>query len=218
MRFGVAVVAALGLLALPGAASADHSTGCPPVPPSPPPDPGAPDQVHTVGGVTVGVYDQGQPGTAAGGRVCVHHATGVGGFHGGVLDVGVGEDPAPINPNDPEGLDFYAVVDGDEANTAGNNQSRGYVGLSSWESSGAGMKESDCNTNNASPIHSFLPNVDNDDDATPSHNSGGCVSVRSGPGSANPVFVSVPVPFVVCGNTTGSRWDGGSTRDGCTVP
>jgi hypothetical protein len=214
MRFGVAVVSALGVLALPGAASADHSTGCPA---KPLPDPGAPDQVYTAGGVTVGVYDQGQPGTTAGGRVCVHHATGVGGFHGGVLDFGAGEDPAPIDPNDPERYDFYAVVDGDDANTAGGGQSRGYVGLSSWESSGAGVKESDCNTKNSSPIP-FPLNVDQNDDAAPSANSGGCVSIRSGAQDPDPVLVSVPVWFVICGNTTGSRWDGGSTRDGCTVP
>jgi hypothetical protein len=221
MRFGVAVVAALGLLALPGSAFAHHSIGCP--------APDASDKSHTQGTTTVTVYDDPSqtsgsvpPPLPAGGGVCVYDSAGVIGFHGGILDAGVGEDPAGISPNDPDGLDFYAVVDGDDTNTAGGGQSKGYVGLSSWESGGAGVKESDCNTDDDTPLDDpvapppaeLLPNVDRDDDAAPSHNSGGCVSVRSG----GVVVVSVPVPFVVCGNTTGSRWDGGSTRDGCTVP
>ena len=85
----------------------------------------------------------------------------------------------------------YAIVDGDDANTFITDQGGGYAGLSNAET---GQPESSCN-----------PNTD-DGSGT---NSGGCLSIRN--------VVSIPVPFVACGNVTGKSWER-SGRDGCTVP
>ena len=83
----------------------------------------------------------------------------------------------------------YVIVDGDDDNTGGAGQAGGYIGVSSFET---GAKDSCDGTDGGS-----------------GSNSGGCLTLRG--------VASVPVPLVVCGNTSGKSF-GTSQRDGCTIP
>jgi hypothetical protein len=83
---------------------------------------------------------------------------------------------------------LHAIVDGDDDNTFISSNTGGYVGLSNCET---GTRDPDC---------------DGIDEGWGS-NSGGCLTIRN--------VASLPVPLLVCGNTTGKSWDS-SPRDGCT--
>ena len=101
---------------------------------------------------------------------------------------------AEVGIGDPG--EAYVVVDGDDANTGGAGQAGGYVALSTFET---GVKD---------------PTCDGSDDGQGSSNSGGCLTIRSLPVVGS---VSVPVPLVACGNTSGKSF-ATSDRDGCQVP
>lgn len=135
-----------------------------------------------VGGVTVGV--------TAGGAGTTQQGTGVGACVDGLSSVTPGFDGGLVEAGTAAG-GVYAIVDGDDANTAVSDQGGGYIGLSNVET---GSPESSCN-----------PNTD-DGNGT---NAGGCLSVRN--------VISVPVPLLACGNSSGKSWEN-SQRDGCTVP
>lgn len=119
------------------------------------------------------------------------------GFYGGAIEAGVNAtNGTVINPLDPLGPPLkpgipgvYAVIDGDDDNTAVSTQGGGYIGVSNFETDGTSA-------------------CDGVDDAGGS-NGGGCFTVRG--------VISLPVPLLACGNTTGKGWDA-SGRDGCTVP
>ncbi|HZQ29415.1 MAG TPA: hypothetical protein VFA94_17090 [Acidimicrobiales bacterium] len=129
-------------------------------------------------------------------------------FTGGALDVGATTTNGPsrlcASPvTGPGGLDTstpvgaYVVLDGNNTNVDPvNNSSSGYVGASNYESNG---------TNSACP-NQLDPTTNNNGGGT---NSGGYVGVKGGP--------YLPVPLVVCGNTSGNQW-GNDGRDGCAVP
>ena len=119
----------------------------------------------------------GQGAAAAG--VCADNLPTSPELVGGTIEVGAG-DPGEV----------YAVVDGDDANTGGQGQAGGYIGVSTFET---GVKDTNC---------------DGEDTGTGS-NSGGCLTIRD--------VASIPVPLLVCGNTTGKSF-GASSRDGCTAP
>jgi hypothetical protein len=88
----------------------------------------------------------------------------------------------------------YAVVDGDNSNSDPTNSGDGYIGVSNYETGTKGT----CPTTGPTP-------------GTGS-NSGGCFTIKN-----QSVVPSLPVPLLVCGNTSGPTWDN-TTRDGCAVP
>ena len=173
-------------------------------------------QTVPVGSATLTVYadtsgnNGGTTGTtavAAGG--CVDNV-GAGGFDGGLVEVGAGEDPA-TGTADP-GLiagqpDAYAVVDGSDANADPAGQSDGYVGVSNYETGGTRTGDAQCTGGGP------------DQGAATSSNSGGCLGTDGGPY----VYVPGDLPTPVCGNTSGNSFDGAGdegtgNRDGCSIP
>ena len=92
----------------------------------------------------------------------------------------------------------YATIDGDDRN---DGQAGGYGALSNYENGG----KDEC-----------TQPADQTDEGSGT-NSGGCFSVRSGPSSSNPVLISLPVPLLACGNTSGPSFNNAG-RDGCTIP
>ena len=140
------------------------------------------DATQSVAGITVGVTAGGAgttgQGTAAG--ACVDGLSSVTpGFDGGLVEAGT------------VAGGVYAIVDGDDVNTAVSDQGGGYAGLSNAET---GSPESSCNP------------FSDDGSGT---NAGGCLSVRG--------VISLPVPLLACGNSSGKSWEN-SQRDGCTIP
>jgi hypothetical protein len=90
----------------------------------------------------------------------------------------------------------YGVVDGDNNNTGPlSNADQGYIGVSNYEPGGSADKDSSCD------------GVDSGGGS----NSGGCVGIKSTP-------VNVPIPLIVCGNTSGNQFGEADGRDGCYVP
>ena len=140
------------------------------------------DATQTVAGITVGV--------TAGGAGTTQVGTGVGACVDGLSAVTPGFDGGLVEAGTAAG-GVYAIVDGDDSNTAVSDQGGGYAGLSNVET---GTPESSCN-----------PDTD-DGSGT---NSGGCLSIRN--------EVSVPLPLLACGNSTGKSYED-SRRDGCTIP
>jgi hypothetical protein len=88
----------------------------------------------------------------------------------------------------------YAVVDGSNANTGDPTGSGdGYIGVSTFETGTKGGCESGTGTN-----------------------SGGCFGIK-------PLGLELPIPLIVCGNTSGNTWadtlaNNGTGRDGCALP
>lgn len=87
----------------------------------------------------------------------------------------------------------YAVVDGSNQNTDPLGSGDGYVGVSTFETGTKGNCDSGSGTN-----------------------SGGCLGIK-------PLGLELPVPLIVCGNTSGNVWadtqaGGGTGRDGCALP
>jgi hypothetical protein len=134
------------------------------------------------------------------GPAVVYADTGNSGLTGqGAAAAGACADNLPTGPDLVGGAveagvgdpgEAYVVVDGDDANTGGAGQAGGYFGVSTFET---GVKDTNCN------------GVDEGSGS----NSGGCLTVRG--------VASVPVPLIICGNTSGKSF-GTSSRDGCTAP
>jgi len=88
----------------------------------------------------------------------------------------------------------YGVVDGSNANTGDPTGSGdGYIGVSTFETGAKGGCESGTGSN-----------------------SGGCFGIK-------PLGLELPIPLIVCGNTSGNIWadttaNGGTGRDGCALP
>ena len=131
-------------------------------------------------------------------------------FDGGTVEAGVGEDRG-TGPGDP-GLvpnqpDAWVVVDGDDDNVDPQNQSDGYFGVSNWETANDRTTQAECQTSGP------------DNGVAPSSNSGGCLGPDTGPW----VYVPGDLPTPVCGNSSGNAWDGSGSqgahnRDGCSIP
>ena len=87
----------------------------------------------------------------------------------------------------------YAIVDGDNQNTGDpTGSSDGYIGVSNFETS---PPKGDCTSGSGT-------------------NSGGCFELKSVQGLP---AVTLPIPLIACGNTTGPTWDSAG-RDGCAIP
>ena len=89
----------------------------------------------------------------------------------------------------------YGVVDGSDDN-AGN--AGGYAGFVTPGSVADSSKDS----------------CDGSDDASPSHNTGGCFWLKA---PANLNLTNAVTTMFVCGNTSGKYW-AQSSRDGCSIP
>lgn len=104
------------------------------------------------------------------------------------------------------GTPGYVVIDGSEQNPAGQGQ--GYAGLNV-------LGVSDTSKDN---------NCDGADNASPSHNSGGCFWLKPAPASVNALLQNPVTAMFICGNTSGPDWRAsgapadGATRDGCSIP
>jgi hypothetical protein len=128
-----------------------------------------------------------------------------GGFQGGSVEAGAAPTKGVVGPQGSAVTGVpgaYAVVDGNDNNTAppagSPGASKGYIGVSNYED---GTQDPDCNG-------------DDRNGSLGSTNSGGCVGLKNTP-------VNLPVPLVVCGNTSGPDWNGGNgsgDRDGCFIP
>lgn len=94
---------------------------------------------------------------------------------------------------------FYVILDGQR--TIMPDPLDGYIGLSNWEYDRSA-------TDMCSDEDDDVPGSPTDDECTT--NSGGEVGVQGQPQT------NQPVPFVVCGNTSGD-WDA-TERNGCYVP
>lgn len=144
------------------------------------------------GGVYV-VTTPGRTGTAtAAAGVCVNNV-----HSGGVAPEG-GDLEAGVSPTAGAGggPGVYAVLDGADNNDMippvgpiPTSVLQGYAGISNYETATANDGEN-CNCAGGS-------------------NSGGAVGVKG--------VVTLPVPLIVCGDTSGPDWDSNS-RDGCFVP
>jgi len=144
-----------------------------------------------------GVYVITTPGrtgsaTAAAG-VCVNNSSTAGGVApaGGDLEAGVSPTAGAGG-----GPGVYAVLDGADNNPVippvgpiPTSVLQGYAGISNYET-GTANDGADCGCSGGS-------------------NSGGQVGVKG--------VVTLPVPLIVCGDTSGRDWDSNS-RDGCFVP
>ena len=174
-------------------------------------------QTVPIGTATVTVYadvsgnNGGTTGTAPiAAGACADNVAPAGGFDGGLVEVGAGEDPAS-GAADP-GLiagqpDAYAVIDGSDANNDPAGQSDGYVGLSNYETGGTRTGDAQCTGGGP------------DQGSAGSSNSGGCLGTDGGPW----VYVPGDLPTPVCGNTSGNSFDGAGdeglgNRDGCSIP
>ena len=105
----------------------------------------------------------------------------VAGFGGGWVEAG----------GNPGAVDFYAIGDGDDANTGPvNDASSGYVGVSNYE------------TGTTSPCGPGVP-------TGTGSNSGGCLLILATPIAA--------VPLLACGKASGRSWET-TARDGCELP
>lgn len=148
------------------------------------------------GGGPVIVYaGSGRTGSAtAAAGVCVQDANHGGAPVGGDLEAGAstshGVFPVAGGPG------AYAVLDGSDGNptvpTVGGIPGgvlQGYAGVSNYETASANDGQ-DCGCAGGS-------------------NSGGAVGIKG--------VVTLPVPLIVCGDTSGPAWDANS-RDGCFVP
>jgi hypothetical protein len=180
-----------------------------------------------VPGQQIYVYE-GKGSTGNAGTIAVGacaDVTPVGGFQGGDAEVGLGPSqgviglqdwqPVPNGPTLPTNTQqngvpgVYAVIDGNDNNTAppagSPGASKGYAGVSNYEDgtpTAQDPKGQDpgCNGNDG-------------DGELGSTNSGGCVGVKG--------VVNLPIPFIVCGNTSVPDWNGGNAsgdRDGCFIP
>jgi hypothetical protein len=153
-------------------------------------------------GVTIDPAHSMTPGTsdvAVGGCVDLAGAVQGGGnrFDGGTAEAGVG-----TNDSATGGPAVYGIVDGDNDNvdpTATDN-SKGYIGLSNFETGTPGGDPCDGSNN----------------DTGSGTNAGGCLTIYS---AATGPVAALPVPLVTCGNVTSPNrtWED-SGRDGCTIP
>jgi hypothetical protein len=168
-RFAVFAALAASIMVLPASSSArtDCSTS---------------DATQSVAGITVGV--------TAGGAGTTGQGTAVGGCVDGLSSVTPGFDGGLVEAGTAAG-GVYAIVDGDDTNTAVSDQGGGYAGVSNVETGGSPEA---CN-----------PNTDTGSGT----NSGGCLSIRN--------IAAVPLPLLACGNSSGKSWEN-SQRDGCTIP
>ena len=140
------------------------------------------DATQAVAGITVGVT-AGGPGTTGQG-------TAVGACLDGLSSVTPGFDGGLVEAGTAAG-GVYAVVDGDDANTAITEITGDYIGVSNVETSSA-REPCDPATNTGS-----------------GSNSGGCLVLRS--------VLAIPVPLLICGDASGKSWEN-SSRDGCWLP
>jgi hypothetical protein len=125
------------------------------------------------------VYTSGGAGGNAALGVCVDLNTPI---DGGYAEVGNGAS--------------YGIIDGSDANPAGNGQ--GYAGFVTPGGVSDSSKDASC---------------DGSDDAAASRNSGGCFWFKPlGLNLTNPVTT-----MFVCGNTSGPDY-ATATRDGCAIP
>jgi hypothetical protein len=171
-RFALLAVVGVGLLALPGGASARSDCAY-------------------AGGGPVAVYGPGGgvTGDSIAG-VCVDTNTAA---DGGYLEIGANPSKGTYVP-----VGVYGVIDGSDANPAG--QAQGYGAISTYSSDGT---QDDCQ----------IP-ADPSDNASGT-NSGGCLTLRN-PTTSAPI-VSIPLVPLACGNTTGPDWTNAG-RDGCRIP
>jgi hypothetical protein len=181
-RIGVVVAAVIGVIAVPGTASAaTDGTTCSYTSTQqlavPIPGTGIVAYADADGGSGM----SGQANAAAG--VCVYSPTTLptGAFAGGTGEVGEGTSTGGL-PG------AYAVIDGSNANTDPQGASDGYAGVSNYETGTTG----NCSGGGTGT------------------NSGGCFEIK-------PTGVALPVPLLVCGNTSGDTWSN-TVRDGCAVP
>jgi len=123
-------------------------------------------------------------------------------FDGGTFEAGANPSNGAVLGSKPGVPGAYAVIDGDNDNAdpSSNDTSKGYAGLSNFET---GTAPEGC-----------LPPSNNDDGT--GTNSGGCVTIYS---PATGTVGAAPVPLLTCGNTTSPdrTWEN-SGRDGCTLP
>jgi hypothetical protein len=140
------------------------------------------------------------------------HTTPTGGFEGGSAEAGAALTKGVVGPQGSAITGVpgaYAVVDGNDNNTAppagSPGASQGYIGLSNYED---GTQDPTCDGSVGSQAGGSIGST----------NSGGCVGIK-------PLGVNAPVPLIVCGNTSGSDWNGSSAggandgdRDGCFIP
>jgi hypothetical protein len=191
-----------------------------------------------VAGRSVGVFGT---VTTSGATVSANTGACVGGvlpgaFSGGAVEGGVttannstrvctGTAGSGTTVDNPVGV--YAIVDGDDGNVDGlpNNPTKGYAGVSNYETGGTGT----------SPCPGVVDNGFNPESGGSGSNSGGYIGVKpqtvatfppaipviggtpipGGPFSTPGVYL--PVPFVACGNTSGATY-GTNGRDGCATP
>lgn len=202
-KFGVLAVVVVGVLAVPGAAMANHGSNCTyaatpagpttvytPLPTIPGSDPGSDAAVYLHNTPNQSGMS-GDADTAAG--ACVNNTSTQ--PQGGTVEVGTGSSVGG------GGDGTYAIVDGDNQNDV-TGQDDGYFGLSNYENEPATPADSPCPT--ATP-----DNANNS-----GTNSGQCHGPDGGPYQD-----AVPggTPDFACGNTSGNTWDN-SIRDGCSIP
>jgi hypothetical protein len=169
------------------------------------------------------------PGAGAQVGPCVRTIDPVGpltGFYGGSVGVGVTTtngpnricpvalgNSSPVAPDTQIGpeedvnlpVGVYVIADGDNQNTIVAGQSSGYAGVSNYES---GNSNETCPENPADPGPYPTATGGGPENGNGS-NSGGSVGIDN--------VVYAPVPFVVCGYTSGRNF-GGNSRDGCYNP
>jgi hypothetical protein len=94
----------------------------------------------------------------------------------------------------------FVVADGDDENSDfARDDADGYIGVSNYE--------------NGTPD----PSCDGEDTNAASTNSGGCVTLRDPSTDPETPILALPVPLLVGGSDSGSGF-GNSTRDGWSVP
>lgn len=136
---------------------------------------------------------------------CVNLSNGM--FDGGTLEAGAGN-PTAFGPGAGGPLGGYVIAYGDNDNDAGadpTGASDGYIGVSNFE------------TDPAAGDQCEVPDAETGGGT----NSGGCLTVRSGPNTGNLGTIGAyPVPLLACGDDSSApagTWEG-SSRDGCTLP
>jgi hypothetical protein len=138
--------------------------------------------------------------TAVGACINLTNAVTDGGanrFDGGTVEAGATLTKGALPTGSGPGA--YAIVDGDSNNGfqgapggTGANADRGYIGVSNVETGTS--RDTSCDGT----------------DSGNGSNSGGCVGLKT-PGQ------QLPIPLIVCGNTSGDQWES-SARDACYIP
>lgn len=222
-KYALLIVAVVAVLALPSSASAGYN--CPPPPPPDTPTgewvgPGPNGEyIHYYAGHTHYTYPNGAPPDIAAGACVSTGPNGInyggGTFHGGSIEYGAdGNDGTLPDTDQPDGGSrkyggpgAYMVIDGHNSNTDPSGNSKGYIGVSNYESNS--RTDTSCNPSG--------PDQDVDDPNTVpiegdrGSNSGWCTYIGDPPGG-----VGIPTPIV--GGADSSPDYDDTPRDGWKIP